>query len=475
MHVIFLNPQGNFDQNDSYLTEHADFGGQLVYMKEVCMALSKMGVKVDIVTRRIADPDWPEFSKTIDYYEGFEDNLRIVRVQCGGPLFLKKELLWYHLDEFTNNIISFYGDDLPDFATAHYGDGGYCGMLLKVKTRLNFTFTSHSLGAQKLDKLVRSIDKLEAVDKEYQFSKRIFAERLSMIYSYKIITSTSQERYEQYSHPLYRGAVEVHDDNKFSVIPPGVNTRLFNTEDSTGDDIIYRKIEKKIHKNMKPFIIVSSRLDHKKNHMGVVKAFALSKELQKKANLAIFIRGIEDPYKEIGTLSDGEQKILQAILDIIVKKKIKNKVFFFNIQSQPELATTYRYFSKLGSVFALTAFYEPFGLAPIEAAASGLAIVATQHGGPSEIFEDGSGILVDPNDERDIAAGLINAVDEYQYYADKGKKRVQEKYTWEKTAEGYLKVIEEGVRHTFMPRLNAKNRILDYLVSRQASKMRKEG
>ena len=84
MHVIFLNPQGNFDQNDSHMTEHPDFGGQLIYVKEVCMALSKMGVKVDILTRRIEDPDWPEFSKEICYYEGYEENLRIVRLEAGG-------------------------------------------------------------------------------------------------------------------------------------------------------------------------------------------------------------------------------------------------------------------------------------------------------------------------------------------------------------------------------------------------------
>ena len=30
MHIVFMNPQGNFDPKDSYLTEHPDFGGQLV-------------------------------------------------------------------------------------------------------------------------------------------------------------------------------------------------------------------------------------------------------------------------------------------------------------------------------------------------------------------------------------------------------------------------------------------------------------
>ena len=59
MHIVFLNPQGNFDPADSYLTEHPDFGGQLVYVKELAQAMAQQGHKVDIVTRRIRDSSWP--------------------------------------------------------------------------------------------------------------------------------------------------------------------------------------------------------------------------------------------------------------------------------------------------------------------------------------------------------------------------------------------------------------------------------
>ena len=50
MHIAFLNPQGNFDPNDSYWTEHPDFGGQLVYVKEVATAMAALGHRVDILT-----------------------------------------------------------------------------------------------------------------------------------------------------------------------------------------------------------------------------------------------------------------------------------------------------------------------------------------------------------------------------------------------------------------------------------------
>jgi sucrose-phosphate synthase len=473
MHIIFLNPQGNFDQNDSHWTEHPDFGGQLVYVKGVCIALAEMGNKVDIITRLVDDPDWPEFSREIDHYTGYEDNLRIVRIRCGGPKFLNKELLWEHLGEFTDNILSFYGDNLPDFSTAHYADGGYCAVLLKKKTGLNFTFTGHSLGAQKLDKLGMDLNNYDSMEAQYHFSKRIVAERLSMTHAFNIITSTSQERFEQYSHPLYKGAVDVSNDSKFSVIPPGATIRIFTTEESSEDKNVYGFIEEKIKGNRKPYILVSSRLDEKKNIIGIVRAYALSEKLQGKANLGIFIRGLDDPYSEINNLTDNEQSILGPILEITGQDKLKDKVHFFNIQSQEELAATYRYFAKLGSVFALTAFYEPFGLAPIEAAACGLSVVATKNGGPSEIFEDGSGLLVDPFDENDIAAGLLRGIEEHDHYSDLGIKRVKSKYTWAKTAEAYLDVIKKGAeeprdRELTIPGLDCKERIKAYLTEKAA-------
>lgn len=466
MHIVFLNPQGNFDPQDSYLAEHPDFGGQLVYVKEVAIAMAELGHQVDIVTRQIDDPKWSEFTGQTDYYVDYPDNPRILRIPCGGKSFLPKEKLWPHLEEFTDNLLAYYGDKKPDFVTSHYADGGYSAALLLKKAGLGFTFTGHSLGAQKLDKLGTNLQKLDAMESRYHFSNRIEAERLAMLYASKIITSTHQERREQYAHPLYAGAVDVADDNKFSVIPPGVNLRVFN-QDSQAHDAAYRK---KLSGKKLPWIVVSSRLDEKKNIIGVVEAYAGDKTLQEKSGLAIFIRGVDDPFRDIGALAANEQQVLKPILDRIDNAGIRDKVIFLNVQSQQELASTYRLFAELGSVFALTAFYEPFGLAPIEAAACGLVCVATKNGGPSEIFEDGSGVLVDPFDSSDIAKGLNTALDHADTLSTKGYERVISKYTWNKTADGYLKAIEAGREQGMLGadddmEINDSQRIKKYLAS----------
>lgn len=441
MHIIFLNPQGNFDPTDSHMTEHPDFGGQLIYVKELAQAMAELGHRTDILTRQIQDASWPEFSSELDTYPGYEDRLRIVRLPCGGPLFLAKERLWNHLDEWVRNIVAFYGSALPDFATAHYADGGYAAALLEHQTGIDFTFTGHSLGAQKFDKLGTNASNFQDMERRYCFSRRLAAERLSMSRAHRIIVSTGQERNEQYAHPLYRGAVDVEDADRFTVIPPGVNTRIFTTDIPPEDSLVHGMLHQRLGEAAGPFVVVSSRLDEKKNILGVVQAYASSQALQRNCDLVICIRGLDDPFAEIDSLSVAEQRVLGPILAAIESAGLRNRVHFLNLQSQRELAAAYRYLAQAGSVFALTAFYEPFGLAPIEAAACGLVCVATRNGGPSEIFEDGSGILVDPFNEDDIANGLLEALKRQSELSLRARERVRSKYTWAKTAEAYLEVI----------------------------------
>jgi sucrose-phosphate synthase len=468
MHILFFNPQGNFDESDSHLTEHPDFGGQLVYVKEVAMAMVDAGHKVDIVTRRIIDPDWPEFSAPIEHYRDHAPDLRIVRIPCGGDAFLPKEQLWEFLPEFVESTVRFYGNGLPDFMTAHYADGGYCAVLMQAATGLRFTFTGHSLGAQKLDKLGMNSSNVGEMEQRFRFFRRIDAERLTMKRAYRIITSTRQERMEQYAHPLYQGAVNVRDDDRFSVIPPGVNTRVFNIGGGKSDPDVDEKLDARLKNPARSHLLVSSRIDEKKNIGNAVAAYCQTPGLNNLAGLVICIRGIDDPYREISSLSPEEQLVLQPILDMISKANLRGKVDFLNILSQGELAATYRYFARRKSIFVLPSVYEPFGLAPIEAAACGLACVATKNGGPSEIFEDGSGVLVDPFDVDDIARGLLEALGRQQDLADRGRERVLSMYTWEKTAARYLKVIRQGMacglaQTEYVPVLDAGESIRAYL------------
>ena len=459
MHIAFLNPQGNFDPADSYWTEHPDFGGQLVYVKELALAMAEQGHTIDIITRQIINGKWTEFDEQLDAYP-CHDKVRIIRIPCGSTAFLPKEELWPHLaTDWVDGIIRFYENDTHslDAVTTHYGDGGLAGAVLCQKTNIPFTFTGHSLGAQKMDKLGVNHDNIVEIDKRFKFRHRIIAERIAMNHAARIIVSTRQEHEEQYSHHVYQGAIDVNKDAaRFAIIPPGVNRRVFSPDSTTDDSQIQKRIESAMARDLLgerlnlPLVICSSRLDRKKNHLDLVRAFVQNADLRAKANLAIVVRGLDNPLKEYHQLRGEEQTILRGIVTMMNTHQLWGMITSFPLNSQVELAAAYRIATAKKSVFALTALYEPFGLAPLEAMSCGLPAVVTKNGGPAESMLDHDscheyGVLVDPADPVDIAHGLLKVFDSatvWQRYHEAGMERVITRYTWESTATAYLTAIK---------------------------------
>jgi len=456
MHVAFVNPQGNFDPEDSYWTAHPDFGGQLVYVKELALAMGNLGHKVDIVTRRIVDPDWPEFSSDEDAYPN-APNVRILRIPCGPDTFLPKEELWPYLGtEFVPRLLELYEREgsLPDAVTSHYGDGGLCAALIEERAGVPFSFTAHSLGAQKMDKMGIPRQDIAGVDARYHFSSRIVAERLAMNRSSVNVTSTSQERFNQYTHNAYRGAVDPSDDACFAAVPPGVALHIFDKSSRYEEEGAVRKlVDDSLRRDLTPeraglpCVVASSRLDPKKNHLALVEAFAGSPTLRESANLVILTGSLENPLEDYGAARDEERAVLDSLMAVVDRAGMRGEISMFAVRGQRALAAAYRYLAERRSVFALTALYEPFGLAPLEAMAAGLPAVVTKFGGPSESMRDGDeefGILVDPTAPEDVGAGLhalTSSPQVWERYARAGYGRVLARYTWERTAEGYLEAI----------------------------------
>lgn len=453
LHIAFLNPQGNFDPADSYWTAHPDFGGQLVYVKEVALGLGRQGHRVDIVTRHIVDPDWLPFAATEDHYPD-APNVRILRVPCGPQGFVAKEALWPHLREWVANIAALYEREgaWPDVCTGHYADGGVAAAALQVSQAIPFTFTGHSLGAQKRDRLLETKPEGAAeLEARYHFAERLEAERVAMHRAGAVITNSGQEQREQYAHPVYVGAVDPEDQAHFAVIPPGANLTIFDKGSrSPREDEIRAVVAARWERDIAPerqhlpAIIASMRLDPKKNHIGLVKAFLGSPELREQANLLLIIRGSDHPLRDWAGASADEQALLKAMNEAITAGDGWGSVTSFALAGQDAIAATFRWASASKGVFCLPALYEPFGLGVIEAMVAGLPVVATSFGGPQEISDGGRAVLLaDPTNEPELAAQLLRLIGDaalWQEYADAGYQRVLDRYTWERTAASYASV-----------------------------------
>lgn len=100
-------------------------------------------------------------------------------------------------------------------------------------------------------------------------------------------------------------------------------------------------------------------------------------------------------------------------------------------------------------VFALATDHEGFGLIFLEANAFGKPVVGTSVGGVLEAVEDGvSGLLVEPCDSQALAdalIGLLRGPDRARRMGEKGRRRVEAKFTWRQSAEKLRGIVHQAI------------------------------
>ena len=433
------------------LGSDADTGGQTKYVLELAQTLSKDAriEKVELVTRQINDK-----KVSNDYSvpeEKINDKLSIIRLRCGGGKYIRKEQLWNHLEEFVDKSIKYIKrvGRLPDIIHSHYADAGYVCTELTQFFGIPFIHTGHSLGRDKLRKLLSDGMDPDDIEKKYKIGHRINVEENIIHFANRIITSTFQEIRNQYGD--YQNTTE----GKFRVIPPGVDLERFYSYNSRmkldeENAILLNTISNKLLNFFvdvaKPLILTVCRPDKRKNISGLIKAFGEDKKLQKKANLAIFA-GIRTDIQE---MPDNEREVLTDILLLMDKYNLYGKMAIpKRHDTQTEVPELYRIAADTKGVFVNAALTEPFGLTLIEAAGCGVPVVATDDGGPRDIIKNcKNGILVDVSESKNISKAINKIIDDeklWKQFSEEGMKNVRKHYTWDAHVEKYLKEVEDLV------------------------------
>ncbi len=439
LNILMLSIHGLIRGRDLELGRDADTGGQTLYVVELARALAALPevARVDLMTRRVTDAQLsPDYAQPV---EVLGSRARIVRIDAGPEGYLRKEALWDHLDSFADNALAYLRAEgaLPDIVHSHYADAGYVGTRLANLLGVPLVHTGHSLGRVKRRRLIASGMKRDAIEARYNMARRVEAEEQTLGSAALVIASTDNEVEAQY------GLYDYYQPEQMRVIPPGTDLQRFMPPDGSESQApIAAELARFLRVPDKPMILALSRPDERKNLGTLLRAYGESAALQALANLVV-VAGNRD---DIRDLDNGAQGVLGELLQDVDRYDLYGKVAYPKHHRRDEVPVLYRLAAASGGVFVNPALTEPFGLTLIEAAASGLPIVATADGGPKDIVANcRNGYLVDPLSPEDMAAALRTVLEDRENWARlaaEGLQGVQRHYAWPAHARTYLDAIQ---------------------------------
>lgn len=438
LYLLLVSIHGLIRAESPELGRDPDTGGQVLYVLELAQALAGHPdvAQVDLLTRQIEDS-----TISADYArpeEPIAPHARIIRLPFGPRRYIRKELLWDHLDGLVDSYLAYarHLPRLPDLLHSHYGDAGYVAMHLSNLLGIPFIHSGHSLGRCKKASLLAAGGKESTLERMFRFSRRIPVEEEVLASASLVITSTHQELSGQY------GSYANFDPRRAVVIPPGTDLSRFSPPDGSRRlPPIARDVDRFLKIPGKPMLLCIGRPAPRKNLPGLVRAFGEDPDLRKQANLVV-IGGNRD---NLHNLDDISRETWQELLLAMDRYDLYGHLAIPKSHRPEDVPDLYRLAAMRKGVCVNPAHSETFGLTMIEAAACGLPLVATDSGGPADIIANcRNGLLVDMKHPGAMAAALHEAISDPRRWGEwsrNGLRGVREHYTWTAHATKYLKRI----------------------------------
>ncbi|TFG58967.1 MAG: glycosyltransferase family 1 protein [Spirochaetales bacterium] len=393
-----------------------DTGGQVVFVLELAKKLGQAGFYVDLWTRQFEDQEQEE---------AVAENVRILRVPCGGEKFIPKEYLYKFIPEWVQNAVKFIRKNklAYNFINSHYWDAGLAGDLLSTELSITHLHTPHSLGIWKKDQMEADYSEDSgSFDRKYNFSVRIRKER-EIYNNCSCVIATTPLQFEKlnrdYDIP----------ESKLVMIPPGYDDNRFYEVGAQSREMIRKKLgfEGKV-------IYTVSRLAANKGLDLLIHGFSILAEREKTARLVLAV-GHENR-------NAGEEALYRELENLRKSYGLEDRISFTGYISDDDLPDYYR----ASDVFVLPSRYEPFGMTVIEAMACGTPTVITIHGGLYKIFEFGfHTMFTDPFDKEDLGITLLKTL-RYpslrKRLKHKAAQLVRSTFTWTGIAQQLINTAE---------------------------------
>ena len=438
--LLHLHLHGLFRSKNLELGRDADTGGQTLYVLELIKSLAYRAEveQVDVVTRQIHD------RRVSDDYGVSEELIcpgaRILRFPFGPRRYMRKELLWPHLEQLADQLVTHLRQPghAVDWIHAHYADAGHVGALVSQRLGIPLVFTGHSLGREKQRRLLESGLNRDQIETNYSISRRIEAEERTLAQADLVITSTRQEAEQQYAryghfHP-----------EQAEVVPPGVDAnRFFPRSSSQEFDDLKSLLQPFLREPDRSPLLAISRAVRRKNIPALVEAYGRSPVLRQRHNLVMVLGCREDSRQ----LERQQRDVIQQVFDLVDRFDLYGKVAYPKQHSPDQIPALYRWAASRGGLFVNPALTEPFGLTLLEAAACGLPMVATDDGGPRDIqARCENGLLADVTDPGALQAALEQAGsdgDRWRRWSDNAVEAVNRHFSWDAHVCRYLALMQQ--------------------------------
>lgn len=395
----------------------ADTGGQVVYVLELSKKLAELGFVVDIWTRRFEG----QAEK-----EKVNDQVKIIRIPCGGDDFIPKEYLYETIEEWSNTALAFIKEHQLqyEFINSHYWDAGLAGTFLAKALYIPHIHTPHSLGVYKKNQIeADSSETSEELEKKYNFSVRNAQEK-QLYYDVNAVVATAPAQIEilekEYQVP----------SKKIKMIYPGYDDCVFYRVSSSSREILRKKFnfEGKV-------VLTVGRLARNKGYDLLIQSFSTVIERIPEAKLYLAIGG------EI--MSEEERAILKECEALVDQLHLQNHVIFSKCEEErSRLSDMYR----TADLFVLSSRHEPFGMTAIEAMASGTPVVLPVQSGLWLLLQHGiDALFAETTDPLDLGITISKPL-RYSKLAERlassAAGHARKSFTWSSVAQQLIASLE---------------------------------
>ncbi len=391
-------------------------GGMNVYVRELAHELGQQGLFVDIFTR--------SQERAAPLVTSLSPNVRVVNVHTGPAAPYDKNQVLTYLPEFVSRTRCFAdGEDLAyDLIHSHYWLSGEAALKLRQSWGIPIVHMFHTLGAMK-NNVARSAEETET-------SQRIAIERRLMQECDMIVAATPLDRAQMAWH--YGAATE-----RIAVIPCGVDLSRFHPQDQAE---ARSRLGLEQHQCL---LLCVGRMEPLKGMDNLIRTLALLQRHHPNRGApirALLVGGEPETRPERW---NTEQRRLDRL-----RHDLGVAGFVTFVGSQPHEALPDYYAA--ADVVIVPSHYESFGMAALEALASGAAVVASNVGGLTSTIEDGhSGLLVPPDDSEALAdriAALLTDKGLWIQLRTAARQRAQH-YGWPKLAQQHRRLYYNLIEH----------------------------